>query len=132
MTQTMPPAGWYQDPAGQAEARYWNGTVWTDSVLRGGAPAEIPLDPERATLPPLAGTEISASTAPMPMPMPAAQRTGPGGMLVGAIGFAIALIVVILVVVAVTGGDSSDDPPPGTDAPPADDAPAPGETSNDG
>src|SRR4051812_7818714 len=25
-----PPAGWYPDPAGSADERYWDGTAWTD------------------------------------------------------------------------------------------------------
>jgi Protein of unknown function (DUF2510) len=29
-------AGWYPDPAGRHEARYWNGTTWTHCVGDGG------------------------------------------------------------------------------------------------
>lgn len=25
-----PPAGWYNDPQGQAEQRWWDGTAWTE------------------------------------------------------------------------------------------------------
>ena len=28
-------AGWYGDPTGRSELRYWNGSVWTDDVARG-------------------------------------------------------------------------------------------------
>lgn len=31
------PAGWYADPAGRYELRYWDGTQWTEHVARGGA-----------------------------------------------------------------------------------------------
>ena len=27
------PAGWYPDPAGQADRRWWDGTRWTDQTL---------------------------------------------------------------------------------------------------
>lgn len=27
-----PPAGWYPDPAGSAQQRYWDGTTWTDHL----------------------------------------------------------------------------------------------------
>lgn len=30
------PAGWYADPAGRFELRYWDGGTWTDHVSRGG------------------------------------------------------------------------------------------------
>jgi hypothetical protein len=30
------PAGWYADPAGRIELRYWDGGAWTEHVSRGG------------------------------------------------------------------------------------------------
>ena len=30
------PAGWYIDPAGRFELRYWDGTAWTEHVSRNG------------------------------------------------------------------------------------------------
>jgi hypothetical protein len=30
------PAGWYSDPAGRFELRYWDGTAWTEHVSRAG------------------------------------------------------------------------------------------------
>jgi hypothetical protein len=30
------PAGWYSDPSGRYELRYWDGTAWTEHVARGG------------------------------------------------------------------------------------------------
>ena len=36
--QTTPsvPAGWYADPAGRYELRYWDGSAWTEHVSRAG------------------------------------------------------------------------------------------------
>lgn len=31
------PAGWYADPSGRFEQRYWDGGTWTEHVARGGA-----------------------------------------------------------------------------------------------
>lgn len=31
------PAGWYADPSGRYEQRYWDGGTWTEHVARGGA-----------------------------------------------------------------------------------------------
>ena len=42
------PAGWYPDPSGSAEQRYWDGTDWTDGVARGGVVTEEPLPAEGA------------------------------------------------------------------------------------
>ncbi|CAN5444060.1 hypothetical protein BH10ACT2_BH10ACT2_21540 [soil metagenome] len=30
------PAGWYADPAGRFDLRYWDGTTWTEHVSRAG------------------------------------------------------------------------------------------------
>jgi Protein of unknown function (DUF2510) len=30
------PAGWYNDPAGRYELRYWDGSAWTEHVSRAG------------------------------------------------------------------------------------------------
>jgi membrane protease YdiL (CAAX protease family) len=54
------PPGWYPDPGGTAEQRYWDGGQWTDGVVVGGAVEEQPLPPQpvdrdqRAGLPPIA------------------------------------------------------------------------------
>lgn len=39
---TAVPAGWYPDPAGRHELRYWDGSAWTPSVSDGGAVSADP------------------------------------------------------------------------------------------
>ena len=39
-----PPANWYPDPSGRAEARYWDGRMWTAHVVRGGVASLDQLD----------------------------------------------------------------------------------------
>jgi len=53
MTQTpsLPPAGWYPDPTGQVEQRYWDGAQWTEHVVTGGVQGTSPLAP--AVAPPV-------------------------------------------------------------------------------
>jgi putative membrane protein len=34
--EPTPPAGWFADPAGRHQARYWDGRTWTDHVADGG------------------------------------------------------------------------------------------------
>ena len=42
-TPTRPPAGWYQDPLGRNEHRYWDGAAWTAHVANLGTTASDPL-----------------------------------------------------------------------------------------
>jgi uncharacterized protein YxjI len=42
MTATPPPAGWYADPFGRHEARYFSGTTWTEHVTSHGRPGVDP------------------------------------------------------------------------------------------
>src|SRR5438067_6354314 len=41
-----PAAGWYPDPEGRAEQRYWDGDRWTEHVQRDGQPAVDVIHPE--------------------------------------------------------------------------------------
>jgi hypothetical protein len=36
------PAGWYADPSGRFELRYWNGSKWTEHVSRAGQQSTDP------------------------------------------------------------------------------------------
>lgn len=36
------PAGWYADPSGRFELRYWDGSAWTEHVSRAGQQATDP------------------------------------------------------------------------------------------
>jgi hypothetical protein len=37
------PAGWYPDPLGGHQHRYWDGSTWSDSVSDDGAVTSAPL-----------------------------------------------------------------------------------------
>src|SRR5450631_2102223 len=62
MTATQP-AGWYSDPTGRSDQRYWDGNAWTDHVSRAGVQGS---DPFSAT-----------STQPVTRPAVATQRKKP-------------------------------------------------------
>ena len=64
MTNGVAPAGWYQDPTGQGDGRYWNGASWTESVDRGGVTVNVAIDPSQAQVPPVAGTEVMIPAQP--------------------------------------------------------------------
>jgi hypothetical protein len=36
---TAPPAGWYNDPRGLPQLRFWNGRAWTNQVTAARPPA---------------------------------------------------------------------------------------------
>ncbi len=39
------PSGWFADPSGRHELRYWDGTTWTDHVVDAGVQGVDPLVP---------------------------------------------------------------------------------------
>jgi hypothetical protein len=39
------PEGWFADPSGRFEQRYWSGTKWTEHVTKGGVPSVDPPQP---------------------------------------------------------------------------------------
>lgn len=62
------PAGWYPDPLGRYEHRYWDGAQWTDNASRGGETITDPLDGSA----PVVQHELGAQAAP-----PAQQYADP-------------------------------------------------------
>ena len=138
MSVAFPP-GWYQDPTGQGQARYWNGTSWTQSVNVNGATANIAIDPSQAEVPPVPGTQVSIPAAPT-QTVASSGGSSSGSSMGIFIGIAIAVLVGVVIFFVVGGGSDDETPTPGstpateapaapaTEAPaaPADDAPADG------
>lgn len=54
MENTTTPAGWFADPRGRSDLRYWDGSRWTDHVVTKGVqgvdPLDAPLAPASAAL----------------------------------------------------------------------------------
>lgn len=67
MTQPAAPAGWYADPSGRFEYRYWDGSKWSEHVSRAGSqsvdPPNAPPPPDEAVTPQEA-PPAPAATAP--------------------------------------------------------------------
>jgi uncharacterized protein len=53
-------AGWYDDPAGLGQFRFWDGVGWTANVATDGRVAERPLPPDRAAIPGRGGWLVAA------------------------------------------------------------------------
>src|SRR5436190_7334622 len=72
-TPPIVPAGWYTDPVGRHEYRYWDGTDWKPEVSDGGVTAVDPLGPAPPPLPQrTAEPAVSYPAAPAPVSDPAA------------------------------------------------------------
>jgi hypothetical protein len=129
MTNGSVPAGWYRDPTGQGEARYWNGSSWTETVSRGGLPLNVPVDPTLSTQAPAPGTQMAP---PMPRPQPTtvveqSSHSSPIGTIVGVV---IALFAFVVILAFIGNATSDDTPTPGSVSvpaeQPAEEAPAEG------
>lgn len=115
----QPPAGWYRDPTGQGDARYWDGAAWTDSVSRSGVTLQVAVPPEHLHVPPTPGSEYR-SPAPPPQPAPQyvppaesrppQRRSGGSGILVGLVVAVAVVVGGVLLIAALTGDDDEEDP----------------------
>jgi hypothetical protein len=107
-------AGWYPDPSGAHESRYWNGTDWTADVASGGVTSSAPLGspvapPATATAPPPASgaaTPLSAKDARAQAKAAKAYAKASRPFYKKKRYYLLALIVVIIIA-AVAGGSSS-------------------------
>ena len=70
---------WHPDPTGRYERRYWNGSAWTEHVLRGSQESTDPI---------------------VPAPTPALRPTSRQSLLW--ISIAIAVLLLVMTVVLVT------------------------------
>lgn len=122
------PPGWYRDPTGQGDGRYWNGASWTEAVDRSGTSVDVPIDPTWAQVPPTPGTQI-AKPIPYTTTYNVQESPSSGSPWGAIIGFTVVVLAAI-VIYAVATGDSSDDTPPpdGTEVPAAPEVEAPADT----
>jgi hypothetical protein len=118
-------AGWYQDPTGHGDGRYWDGQRWGDQINRNGVTVTSPIDPAVAQTPPAPGTEYVATPA-TATPASQAPPASSGGNALGPVLAGVALVIAIIALVLVISGDddSDKDEEPTTttiEAPPAED-----------
>jgi len=124
MTNGSTPAGWYQDPTGQGESRYWNGTSWTQSVNRGGTTVNVAIDPAQAEQPPTPGTQMAAPAAPAAaQPTTVVEQSSSHSAFGTIIGVVLAILAIV-VILAFIGDATSDDSPTDGTQPATTEAPA--------
>ena len=103
-TPPMVPAGWYADPAGRHERRYWDGTGWTAGVSDGGVAAtdppgspaspgspaaQLPGHPAGQVTALAASPPVTDSTEPLPVTAPGATDTPAGAVPAAAVSGAV-------------------------------------------
>lgn len=88
------PPGWYQDPFGRADVRWWSGIEWTSHVARGGQPFDDAPVPSAAADPDTG----------VPSPSPGLERPAPSNRMLLA-GIAVVVLVAAAIIVLVGRGD---------------------------
>ncbi len=71
------PAGWYEDPTGRFEHRYWDGTSWSDNVSRAGTQFQDPIADDPTFEPSVASTERQPVERGVPVAASAPTATVP-------------------------------------------------------
>lgn len=95
----MAERGWHPDPGGRYDLRWFDGTQWTEHVVRAGVPAIDPVPGQGPTpLPELAPPLVPAPT--VREPRPPRQRNGLAlaALIVGAIGVVVGLVPIFFFV----------------------------------
>ena len=110
MPESTTPAGWYVDPFGQGDGRYWDGLSWTDAVSRGSVTLKVPPDPAQITIPPVPGSGLRA-VAPSPVQQTAPRPQPPKSSAALVIVGLIVVIVLAAVIFLVVNNDDSDSTP---------------------
>ena len=104
----MANSGWYRDPTGQADGRYWDGQRWSDQADRHGVTISSPIDAAHAETPPAPGSDYavpsSASTSAQTVSVQPAKTS-----LVGPVFGAIAVVVAIVALVIALSNNNDDD-----------------------
>lgn len=102
MVDTHDPAGWYPDPTGNHELRYWDGYAWLDNVSDQGATSTDPLGGKPMPTPTQLASQPAADQAPPPV-----TKKSRTPIIVAAAVVAVLLIVAVVVLVTRGGDDGN-------------------------
>src|SRR5262245_14391084 len=100
MVDTQDSAGWYSDPTGNHELRYWDGYTWLDNVSDQGKTTSDPLGGK--PLPPPSQVKPGAQAAAPPV-APSKSKTP---VIIGAV--VAAVVIIAAVAFFLTRGDDDD------------------------
>ncbi len=94
-----PEASWHTDPFGRHEARWWNGTRWTEKVRNG---ERTGIDPPGIAVAPQ-GVPLNEPLSPIPgrRTIRLFGRRLPGAMLLASVALATMIVLVIVVALSI-------------------------------
>lgn len=101
-TPTWPP-GWFPDPTGRHDHRWWDGAAWTAHVADAGVAGRDPLDGDRGGAGGAPGRPTTAPLASGATTHPDARGTEPlavAALVIGVVGIGLALVPVLGLVAA--------------------------------
>jgi hypothetical protein len=103
------PAGWYADPLGKYEHRYWDGSAWTENVATAGVTSTDPLGAAAEPTVQQEPADTASQVTPVPMATTSNRKTGWRALPVWAwaVVGAFILFVGIGAAGAATGGNDS-------------------------
>jgi len=100
MVETHDSAGWYPDPTGNHQLRYWDGDTWLGNVSDQGVTSDDPLGGKPLPSPSQAASEDRASG----QPQPSSTTKSKTAIIVGAL---VAVVVIAAAVFFLTRGDGN-------------------------
>ncbi|MCP4085994.1 MAG: DUF2510 domain-containing protein [Actinomycetia bacterium] len=115
----MASSGWYRDPSGYAEGRFWDGERWTDQVITAsGVTSVFPITSGVETPPAPASEYQPAASAPS-QPVAPAPKASPVGAILGGVAVIVAVIALVIALTSDNGDDDDgeEESPPTTEAP---------------
>jgi len=121
----MAVSGWYRDPTGQADGRYWDGQRWSDQVDRQGVNVSSPIDPANAATPPVPGSDYVFPASPSPTGYQTVAAQPAKSSVVGPALAAVAAVIAVIALVVALSNDSDDKTEPEPTPAPTAEAPEP-------
>ena len=112
MAEKNVPAGWYPDPLGKADERYWDGTSWTQQIQ------------DASGSPTTAGGPTAPTVVPPPPPVVATGSNSSSRIVLGALIASLAVIGALVALLVLSGGATEPEAEPVDTAAPVTTAPA--------
>jgi hypothetical protein len=114
MSMPTSPPGWYADPIGAHQLRYFDGSAWTEHVSDNGVQSVSSLAPTATTASTFASGDATstvtsaatASPAGMPPTVPEPKRRGKAKWVIG--GLALVAVAAVVIAALASGGSDGD------------------------
>lgn len=115
----MAASGWYRDPTGFGEGRFWDGEKWTDQVINSAGVTTVGPINTGIDTPPAPGTEYRPSSGAPAQSVTVAQKSSPIGAILGALAVIVAIIALVIALSNNSDDDGGEEQPTTTTEAPA-------------